>query len=633
MSGGRIVRWLGGAAAGMLVPLVAVVAPTATAGVAAAAPGPSFQAIAPARIMDTRSGAGTTASPLGAGETRALQVAGQADVPPDAVAVALNLTVTEPTAATYLTVWPAGAPQPTASNVNVIAGQTVANMVTVGLGAGGQIDLYNFLGDAHVVVDVTGWYADGFAPVVPVRVVDTRSGLGGPTFQAGESRDIDLAAAGVPAGATAVVANVTVVNASASTYVTAWPSGATMPTASNLNVVPGQTVPNMVTVGLGTGGRVSLFNYTGTADLVVDVAGWYTGGFHAVTPTRIADTRGGQCGVRLGPGETRQVAVTGLAGVPAGSAGAVALNVTVVNPTASTYLTVWPSGTPQPTASNLNALVGTVPNMVTTGIGADGRVSVFNFAGTADVLIDVAGWFDGSGDVALADGCVASGSPSPALTNQLALPPKWPLTAVTRGTPPEIISAIQERLDALGFWVPDYDGVFGSVTSQAVLAFQKYVGLPFTGQVDELTALALNMDGLKATGQSTSGDRMEVDLAKQLLFVIRGGQTIYTINTSTGSGAFYDEPNQKDGGRISGTAITPVGHFRVYREFSDGWEPGQLGELYRPKYFTGGVAIHGAPRIPSVPASHGCVRVTTTFMDYVWASGLMPMGSEVWTHY
>src|SRR5262245_31389020 len=141
MSGGRVVRWLCGAAGAVVVPLVAVVTTTAAAGVAAAAPGPSFQPIVPARIMDTRSGVGTTASPLGAGETRALQVVGQADIPADAVAVALNVTVTEPTAATYLTVWPAGAPQPTASNVNVVAGQTVANMVTVGLGAGGQIDL------------------------------------------------------------------------------------------------------------------------------------------------------------------------------------------------------------------------------------------------------------------------------------------------------------------------------------------------------------------------------------------------------------------------------------------------------------------------------------------------------------
>ena len=122
-----------------------------------------------------------------------------------------------------------------------------------------------------------------------------------------------------------------------------------MPTASNLNAVPGQTVANMVTVGpRRQRSRSPSFNYAGTTDVVVDVAGYYTDGFHPVAPARIADTRSGVCGVRLGPGETRQVAVAGVAGVPAGSAGAVALNVTIVNPTAPTYLTVWPSGSRSP---------------------------------------------------------------------------------------------------------------------------------------------------------------------------------------------------------------------------------------------------------------------------------------------
>ena len=626
MGSSRIVGWLGALSVVVLVPL-ALVLPS---GVAAAQTA-GFQPIAPARIMDTRSGLGTAVAPLAERETRALQVAGQAGVPANAVAVALNVTVTEPTAATYLTVWPAGAAMPTASNVNVVAGQTVANMVTVGLGAGGQIDVFNFAGDAGVVVDVTGWYGSGFSPVVPVRVMDTRGGLGGATFGPGEGRELDLSAAGVPATATGVVANVTVAGAAAATYITVWPAGTPMPTASNLNAVPGQTVANMVTVGLGANGHIAFFNFAGTTDLVVDVAGYYTAGFHPVAPARITDTRAGVCGVRLGPGETRQVAVAGAAGVPVGTASAVALNVTVVNPTAATFLTVWPSGQPQPASSNVNAVVGTVPNMVTVGLGADGRVSVFNFAGTTDVVIDVAGWFDGSG-VAGAAACAASGAAAPALNAELAVPPSAPLGAIGRGTSSDVISAVQQRLDELGFWVPDYDGVFGSVTSQAVLAFQKYMDLPLTGQVDEYTALLLNMQTLRATGQSTSGDRMEVDLSEQLLYVIRGGKTVWVVNTSTGSGGFYDEVNQKDGGRITGTAITPTGTFHVYRQFSDGWEPGQLGDLYRPKYFTGGVAVHGAPRIPSVPASHGCVRVTTTFMDFVWNANLMPMGSEVWVH-
>src|SRR5262249_31947412 len=157
----------------------------------------------------------------------------------------------------------------------------------------------------------------------------------------------------------------------------------------------------------------TLFNFTGTAELVVDVAGWYTDGFHPLSPARLVDTRAGVCGVRLGPGETRQGAVAGLAGGPARAGGAGRLDVPIVHPTAPTYLTVWPSGSPQPTASNVNAIVGTVPNMVTSGVGADGRVSVFNFAGTTDVIIDVAGWFDGDAGIDAADGCVASGASAP----------------------------------------------------------------------------------------------------------------------------------------------------------------------------------------------------------------------------
>ena len=107
------------------------------------------------------------------------------------MAVAVNVTVTEPTSSGYVTVWPAGAAMPTASNVNFVAGQTIANMVTVGLGTGGQIDLFNYAGDSSVLVDVTGWYTSGFTPIVPVRVMDTRAGLGGATFQPGEGRELD----------------------------------------------------------------------------------------------------------------------------------------------------------------------------------------------------------------------------------------------------------------------------------------------------------------------------------------------------------------------------------------------------------------------------------------------------------
>ena len=125
---------------------------------------------------------------------------------------------------------------------------------------------------------------------------------------------------------------------------------------------------------------------------------------------------------------------------------------------------------------------------------------------------------------------------------------------------------------------------------------------------------------------------MEVDKTKQVLYVIRGGQTIWAFNTSTGSGKDYTEFSEKNQRPISGSAITPEGRFKVSREESDGWWNGDLGDLYRPKYFRGGVAIHGSNKIPNYPASHGCVRVSTKAMDFIWAQNYMPLRSQVWVH-
>ena len=603
----------------------------ASAQPAAAAPAP-FHPLAPARLLDTRAGIGGPAAPLGAAEVRQVQVAGVGGVPLEAVAVVLNVTATDPTDPSFLTVWPAGAARPVASNLNVIQGQTVANMVTVGLGTGGAVSVYNHAGATAVVVDVTGWYAGGFHPITPVRLLDTRTVPAGP-LAGGESRDLVVGGqATVPPAAVAVALNVTVTDPSASSFLTVWPAGAPRPTASNINMVPGQTVPNMVIVGLGTGGAVSLFNFAGTAHVVVDVAGWFDAGFHPVVPTRIMDTRLGQCLTRLGPGETRLVAVSGQGGVPAATAGAVALNVTVTNATRATYLTLWPSDQPRPASSNVNVVVGTVPNMVTVGVGADGRVALFNLAGTVDVIIDVAGWYDGTGGAAAADCTTLSGAPAGPSTSDPAPASGAPLAAATYGAHGPGVSALQSRLFELGFWVPDTDGTYGGVTGQAVMAFQKYVGLPPTGQADALTALLLQMQTLRPSPASTAGDLIEVDKTRQLLFVVRGGKALFTLNTSTGSDVPYTEVDQKNGGTTSGDAHTPEGRFKVYHEFSDGWESGQLGELYRPKYFVGGVAVHGSNSIPNYPASHGCVRVSTTFMDYVWATNLMPQGTSVWVH-
>ena len=616
------------AAAVLAAPLSVILSVVPKAMASAAAPG--FHAITPVRALDTRD-----ASALQAGESRSVRLTGVASVPATATAVALNVTVANPEYDGFLTVYPAGSPRPNTSNLNYVGHQTVANMATSGLGTNGEVTLTNSsIGSADAIVDIAGWYDSGFHAITPARLMDTRGSLGGATVGSAETRNLTIrGTAGIPAGATAVALNVTVVNPSAAGFLTVWPADAPRPDASNLNFVAGQIVPNMVTVGLSASGAISLFNARGATDVIVDVAGWYDGSLHPLTPSRIMDTRSGSCLVKMGPGETRLVAVAGKAGVPA-NAGAVSLNVTAVNPTEPTFLTLWPSGRPRPNASNLNPITGIVANMATVGLGADGRVAIYNAAGVLDVLIDVAGWYDGDGSISPNASCETLGTkPSTATSGAEYAPASdYRIRAARYGETNDNVANLQHRLYDLGYWVADFDGQYGQVTGQAVLAFQKYMGLPRTGNLDDWGAFLLSMQSFKPIAASRSGDLVEVDKGKQLLFFVRGGKTIFTLNTSTGSDIPYTEVNQRDGGTIDGDAHTPEGRFRIYQAYGDGWEKGQLGELYRPRYFSGGVAVHGAPSIPGYPASHGCVRVSTTFMDWVWDNNMLPMGSNVWVH-
>jgi hypothetical protein len=202
----------------------------------------------------------------------------------------------------------------------------------------------------------------------------------------------------------AVVLNVTATNTVvAPSYVTVYPTGSVRPVASNLNFLPGQTVPNRVVVKVGTGGSVEFYDAAGHTDIVADVAGWFTDGsvaaggsmFVGVTPARILDTRTTN---KIGPGTTLIVPMAGQHGVPAMNATvpptAVVLNVTATNPTAASYLTVWPDGAPMPIASDLNYVAGqTVPNLVVVKLGAGGAIDLYNALGTTDLIVDVVGWY------------------------------------------------------------------------------------------------------------------------------------------------------------------------------------------------------------------------------------------------
>jgi lipoprotein-anchoring transpeptidase ErfK/SrfK len=118
-----------------------------------------------------------------------------------------------------------------------------------------------------------------------------------------------------------------------------------------------------------------------------------------------------------------------------------------------------------------------------------------------------------------------------------------------------------------------------------------------------------------------------------LLFIVVDGKTQWTFNTSTGTGIPYSAPNKNDPTKIeTGDAVTPEGLFHTTRERPEGWWEGDLGQIYRPKYFHGGVAVHGMTSVPNRPASHGCVRLSTAAMDFIWDQNLMPLRITVWVH-
>jgi len=191
----------------------------------------------------------------------------------------------------------------------------------------------------------------------------------------------------------------------------------------------------------------------------------------------------------------------------------------------------------------------------------------------------------------------------------------------------------QQRLLDLGFWLQEADGDYGLTTRQAVMAFQKYHGLNADGVLGDETAAVLSAAAERPTARTDAGTLVEVDKGLQLLFFVIDGRTTWVLNTSTGSEIPYDEPNQKDPTkREIGNSVTRNGLHEVYRQLEQGWWEGDLGQIYRPKYFTGGIAVHGSNHIPNYPASHGCVRVSVPAMDWIWENDLMPMGLKVWVH-
>jgi hypothetical protein len=401
----------------------------------------NYVPLSPFRILDTR-----PAGALGPGNVRPLQVTGVGitPVPPGATAVVINVTEVNDSAASLLTVYPFNTSRPTASNLNFLAHTVIANLVTVTLGTGGKINIYNALGSVNVLVDVEGYFASQpasdvtglFHPVSPIRVCDTRPQSPTPICSAhgalrpGALMVVNFAATGgLPGDGTAgaVVVNLTGVAGTASTYLSLFPTKldgtCSVTGTSNINLAPGAVQANRVMVALGpstSGGpndALCAYNPAGTINVLIDANGWYGSStapatpvgyqYQAVAPTRICDTRVTTTSCSqgaIGPASSRLTPVAGDADIPAaGSATtvvAIVANLTAVVPTAATYLTLYPanlSNSPQASDLNVNAGV-TLPNLAVvqldTMVGANvGKVYLYNGAGSVNAIIDIEGWF------------------------------------------------------------------------------------------------------------------------------------------------------------------------------------------------------------------------------------------------
>lgn len=374
--------------AALLVSTLAVPLPAAAAEPVASA----YTPVTPVRVLDTRTALGAP-GPVGAGQSVVLDLS--ARTPVGTTAVVLNVTATQPTSVTHVIVWPSGSPRPTTSNVNVVAGESRPNLVVVRLDQTRKVSLFNAAGSVHLLADLAGHYTSGagalYQPLPPARALDTRTGIGVKPRNPDGSLPLDFSGH-VPANATAVTFNLTATNVTANTHVTAWPHGKPRPDTSNLNMAPGETRANLVTVALGTDRTVDLFNNLGGIDLIADLAGFYVPGeglaYYPMDPVRVADTRSSMMASPTNP------LVETLAWgdyVPL-SASAVVMNVTATESTANTHVSVTPGYDTE--SSTLNVPHGgTVPNLTAVVVGMQGTFMVKPNAGSMHLIVDLAGYF------------------------------------------------------------------------------------------------------------------------------------------------------------------------------------------------------------------------------------------------
>jgi uncharacterized protein (DUF1501 family) len=375
---------------------------------AVVSPPAGFVPMAPVRVMDSRDGTGgVRTGAMAAGEVSKVPVRGVSGVPSDAIAVVANVTAVAATEPGYFTVFPGQTARPSTSNLNIRPGRPVPNLVVMGIGTDGCIDVFNSHGAAHCLVDVFGYFAAGgagdrFTPLPPKRLFDTRTGAGVRPGKIAHQSPVDVqvsGVAGVPAGATAVVINLTVVEPESPGWMRMRPAGESVVTdTSNLNFFANDVVPNLTMCKLGANGQITIDGAGAGAHVLGDVFGYFGGGgslLRTTPPERLLDTRIGSGAPQapIGGAATARLIVGGRGSIPA-NATAVVLNVTATNVQGASYVTVWPDGQPMPDTSNLNVFGGqTIANLVVVRLGAGGALQLANPVSACDVIADALGYF------------------------------------------------------------------------------------------------------------------------------------------------------------------------------------------------------------------------------------------------
>jgi len=428
---------------------LAVTAPAVHTESTTTAPAPgSYTAVTPYRVCDTRPAApgiannqcnddstGAGRGPLTKGATRVITVDSYGGLPASGVtAVVVNVTGVAPTLNTYLAVFPDGDANPGTSNLNPSAGTALANLVEVGVSTAGKIDVFNVVGTVNIVVDIEGYVSAAstglYTPTSPLRICDTRPPGGGivanrcdtgtpSPIGPGSTRTFTVSGQGSPVpgtGVSAVVFNLTAIDPSVATVLTAFAATTARPNASNLNLGAHTALPNRVIVPVTcTAGAcsVSIWNGAGSVNIAVDLDGWFTTSSGTqftplATPARICDTQSGtpSCAEgKLGGGDVLNVEAAGVDGIPedtggAGSLVAIVANVTAFNATSPTVVTVYPGpDSPiHPGVSDLNPPINiATTNLVVVGVGSDGSVNLYNAVGNVNLIVDVLGYYATAG--------------------------------------------------------------------------------------------------------------------------------------------------------------------------------------------------------------------------------------------